>query len=140
MPEIQTLSLGRGQDIAQGIFEYLAEQKWQGALIVAGLGSVTSAAFANPQDTNSPPTIHVTTIEEPAEVVSFVGEVFRKDIAPSDLPAYTFDTPCDYAVHIHVSIGGAGGRVIGGGFRSGTVMRGLNLYIQEISILGKTTH
>ena len=132
MGEIQTLSLIRGQDIMAAIFDFLKDKHWPGALILSGIGSVSSITIGNPLDHGSPPKMVVTTINEPAEVLAFAGEIMRKDLAPADIPAHAKNTPCDYVVHIHATISHKGGEVVGGGFRNGTVMRALNIYIQSL--------
>jgi predicted DNA-binding protein with PD1-like motif len=132
MGEIQVLSLTRGQDIMSVLYEFLKDKHWPGALIVSGIGSVSSITIGNPLDHGNPPKMSVITIDEPAEVLGFAGEIMRKDLAPADMPAHARNTPCDYVIHIHATISHKGGDVIGGGFRNGTVMRALNIYIQSL--------
>jgi len=114
------------------LFEYLKDKVWPAALILSGIGSVRSVTLGNPLDLGTPPKMMMKTIDEPAEVISFMGEVIRKENAPADMPAYVFDSPCDYVVHIHASVSHGAGIVDGGGFRGGVVMRALNIYIQEL--------
>lgn len=132
MEEIVTLSLTRGQDIMTALYGFLQDKRWSRALILSGIGSVSSITLGNPLDHGSPPKMAVTTFNEPAEVLGFAGEIFRKDLAPADMPAHARDTPCNYVVHIHATISYGGGTVTGGGFRNGTVMRALNIYIQAL--------
>ena len=133
MSQIHTLCLTRGQDIMVVLYEYLKDKAWPAALILSGIGSVRSITFGNPLDLGMPPKMVMKTIDEPAEVISFNGEIIRKENAPADMPAYVFDSPCDYVVHIHASVSHGGGIVEGGGFRAGVIMRALNIYIQELT-------
>ena len=132
MENIFTLSLTKGQDIMPALYSFLKDKRWPGALILSGIGSVSSITLGNPLDHGSPPKMSVKSIDEPAEVLAFAGEILRKDLAPSDMPAHARDTPCNYVVHIHATISHGGGEVAGGGFRNGTVMRALNIYIQTL--------
>ena len=115
------------------LYEFLKDKAWPAALILSGIGSVSSCTLGNPLDTSKAPRIALKKIDAPAEVISFMGEIIPKRNAPDDMPAYLFDSPCDYVVHIHSSISHGDGIVEGGGFRGGVVMRALNVYIQELA-------
>lgn len=115
------------------LYDFLKDKAWSAALILSGIGSVSSCTLGNPLDAGKSPKISLKKIDAPAEVLSFMGEIILKRNAPDDMPAYLFDSPCEYVVHIHSAVSHGNGVVEGGGFRGGIVMRGLNVYIQELS-------
>lgn len=132
MAEIHVLHIGSGQDVSSAIYDYLKDKNWNSAIIMNGIGSVIETIIGNPITHSSPPKMAIKTIKEPAEVLGFIGEIIRKENAPPNLPEHTKNTLCDYIVHSHITISHGNGNVSGGGYRGATVMRALNLYIQEI--------
>ena len=132
MTNVRTLRLERGQDVIAGLCEYLKDKPWNAALIVSGIGSVSSATIGNPMTHDLPPKMYLSKIDEPAEVLAFTGEIIRKENAPDDFPAHTKEYPSEYAIHIHIAIAHSKGTVTGGGFRDARVMRALNIYMVEL--------
>lgn len=134
MSKIHMLELTKGQDVTTALYDFLEDKKWAGAIIVSGIGSVGSVTIGNPLTHDQPPEIILKKIDEPAEVLGFTGEIFKKNSKlENSLPAYTRENPSDYAIHIHIAISHGNGIVTGGGFRKATVLRALNIYIQEIA-------
>lgn len=131
MSKFHTISLKKGQDVIMGIHEYLMDKKWESAVIVAGVGSITNVTLNNPISHDVPPKLQMTHIDELCEVTSFMGEITKKENAPANMPCIFTDTPSDYIVHIHMTCSHTNGTVCGGGFRSATVLRALNVYVIE---------
>jgi len=127
------LQMTKGQDVTTALYAYLADKKWKGAVIVGGIGSVTSMTLANPISHGPPPEIGIQTLDEPLEVLGFTGELFAKGHAPDNMPGFAGDNPTHYVIHIHVSVSHSDGSMTGGGYREATVMRGLNLYLMELA-------
>ncbi len=131
MPKLHVIQLTKGQSILPAIHEYLMDKKWNDAVIVAGVGSVTDVCLSNPGSYEMPPELIKKKIFDPCEVVSCMGEITLKEHTAPDLPAIIKETPSPYVVHIHMSVSHAEGIVNGGGFRSATVLRALTLYVLE---------
>ncbi|MBP9034658.1 MAG: DNA-binding protein [Pseudomonadales bacterium] len=133
MSKVHMLQMTRNQDVATALYAFLEDKQWAGVVILGGIGSVSSMTVANPVDHDSPPKIAVNRIDEPLEVLGFTGELFAKGAEPDNMPAFASDNPSHFVVHIHVTVSHGDGSVTGGGFRDATVMRGLNLYMMELS-------
>ena len=133
MSKVHMLQMTRNQDVATALYAFLEDKQWAGVVILGGIGSVSSMTVANPVDHDSPPKIAVNRIDEPLEVLGFTGELFAKGAEPDNMPAFASDNPSRFVVHIHVTVSHGDGSVTGGGFRDATVMRGLNLYMMELS-------
>lgn len=129
MAKHYTIELGKDQDVMQGIHDFLMDKKWKSAVIVAGVGSIYDVKVGNPGSMDMPPLLTAITVHKPCEIVSFMGEITRKEDAPPDLPCQVRDTPSDYIVHIHMSFSHSEGVVNGGGFRQATVLRAINVYV-----------
>lgn len=126
------LQMTKNQDVATTLFAFLEDKKWDGVVILGGIGSVSSMTVANPVTHDSPPKIATNRIDEPLEVLGFTGELFKKGIEPNNMPGFASDNPSNFVIHIHVSVSHGDGSMTGGGFRDATVMRGLNLYMMEL--------
>lgn len=132
MPKLHTLVLTKDQDVLPAIHSYLMDKKWKGGVIVGGVGSIYNVTCGTPENYDAPPPVCSTTIERPCEIVSFMGEITKKEDAPPNLPKLVSETPSDYIVHIHFAVAHDGGTVTGGGFQRATVLRAVNVYILEM--------
>ncbi|MDY3692430.1 MAG: PPC domain-containing DNA-binding protein [Dysosmobacter sp.] len=132
MPKLHVIELQKDQDVVAGIHAYLMDKNWKAGVIVAAVGSIYNVTLNNPITHEFPPKLLMTDVNEMCEVVSFMGEITRKEDAPEGLPCQIADTPSDYIVHIHMSCSYGAGNVRGGGFRKATVMRALNIYVLEL--------
>lgn len=122
MENFVMLQLAKDEDIIPAIHAKIADKNWNKALIVAGAGSAYQVTVSNPISESHPPQLLPITVVEPCEVISFVGEISRKDeVAAGD--------PSPFKVHIHASFSHGSGVVNGGGFRGGKVWRAINLYV-----------
>ncbi|MBL8377221.1 MAG: DNA-binding protein [Burkholderiales bacterium] len=133
MSTVHMLQITQGQDVTKALYAYLADKRWKGVVILGGIGSITSLTVANPVDHGPPPTIGVKKLDEPLEVVGFTGELFAKGVEPGNMPGFAKDNPTNYVIHIHISVSHSDGTMTGGGYREATVMRGLNLYMMELT-------
>ena len=132
MPKLHVIALKKDEDVVGGIHNYLMDKKWKAGVIVAGVGSIYNVTVNNPISHDAPPKLLMTDVSELCEVVSFMGEITRKEDAPAGMPCIISDTPSDYIVHIHMTCSHTNGVVVGGGFRKATVLRALNLYVLEM--------
>lgn len=132
MAKLHVIELKKDEDVMAGIHNYLMEKKWKAAVITAAIGSIYDVTVNNPISHDSPPKLQMTHVDKLCEVVSFMGEITRKEDAPQGLPCIISDTPSDYIVHIHMTCSHTDGTVCGGGFRNAKVLRALNIYALEI--------
>lgn len=133
MATLHVCSLTKGQDVMSGLHDYMKDKKWKAGVIVCAVGSIHDVTCGNPGSYDMPPKMLQTTVNEPCEVVSFMGEITRKEDAPAGLPAEVLKgATSDYIIHVHFTFShGENATVNGGGFRKATVMRALNVYILE---------
>lgn len=77
--------------------------------------------------------LHENKIEAPCEVVSFVGEITRKENASKDLPKVILDAAAsDYIIHIHMACSHEADAIVSGGSqRKAKVLRALSIFIIE---------
>lgn len=131
--KLHTIILNKDEDVTAGIHRFLMDKTWKAGVIVAAVGSIYDVTVGNPGSYEMPPRMLQTTVNEPCEIVSFMGEITPKRDAPAGLPCQVTDTPSDYIVHIHMSFShGENATVNGGGFRKATVLRAINIYVLEI--------
>lgn len=129
MAKNYTIVLDKDQDVMEGIHAFLMDKKWKSAIILSGMGSIYDVTVANPGSYDMPPKMNECHVDKPCEIVSFMGEITRKEDAPEGLPCQILDTPSDYIVHVHMAFSHDDGVVNGGGFRKATVLRAINIYV-----------
>lgn len=133
MAKLHTIVLHKDEDVTSAIHAYLMDKKWKAGVIVSAVGSIYDVTVGNPGSYEMPPKMLQTTINEPCEIVSFMGEITRKCDAPAGLPCQVTNTPSDYIVHVHRTCShGENATVTGGGFRKATVLRAVNVYVLEV--------
>ena len=132
MSKVNKIILTKDQDVMVALHQYMADKNWKAGVIVAGVGSIYNVKVANPGSYDMPPQMLEISVNNPCEIVSFMGEIIRKEDAPADLPCQFKDTPSPYIIHIHMAFSHGNGIVNGGGFRSATVLRAINVYVIEI--------
>lgn len=132
MSKLHVIKLEKGQDVKEGLKQYMMDKDWKGAVIVAAAGSLRGVTLSNPISDTPPSVLLPITVDVPCEIMSFTGELIRKDDTPKSLSHFVQDDPCNYIVHIHASISHGSGVVNGGGLRAATVHRALNIYVLEL--------
>lgn len=134
MSKIHVITLTKDQDVTTGIHNYLMNKDMKAAVIVGGVGSVYDVVLRNPGNYEMPPTLIGTNVNSPCEVVSFMGEITRKEDAPADMPCTIIENSTSpYMVHIHAAFSHGDGIVNGGGFATAKVLRAINIYVLEIN-------
>ena len=131
MDEVYQIAVDKGEEIKEKINQFILEKKWDAAVILCGIGSVRDAQYANPAGTADNYTIEFFDCPEPAELVSFTGEVMKGErMAPALRKVY--GDPGEYFIHIHAAGAAAGGVVRGGGFQKGYALRAVNVFIRQM--------
>lgn len=125
-------TIGPHEDVMAKLYEWLGTQTFAKGLVVGALGSFIEVDFGNPVEEGPPPKLEISHLAHPMEVISFTGEILRKELAPADMPKHAFDNPTDYIVHIHVGVASEKGILMGGGFRGAKTMRSLTIYILDV--------
>lgn len=82
MAKLHTIVLHKDEDVTSAIHAYLMDKKWKAGVIVSAVGSIYDVTVGNPGSYEMPPKMLQTTINEPCEIVSFMGEITRKCDAP----------------------------------------------------------
>lgn len=131
---IYELELNRGDDIKSSIEKFIIDKGWNFAYISGGIGSVQNIDLSNPVSNQLPPEIEITKLEGPCEVLTFTGEIMKKEYMNEDLKKVYKDNGGDLFIHIHMSCAGKGAIVYGGGMHSAKVFRGMKIYLQEMNI------
>ena len=115
MPEIFEVTVRSGEDICKTISDFVTAHGWQNVMIPAAIGSVIGMEFTAPIRDELPLRCAVTPYHAAAELLSFTGEIMKRECAdPALLEVYP-DKVSPLIVHIHASCATAGGHVAGGG-------------------------
>ena len=135
MAKLHCIALTKGQDVMTALHDYMMDKDWKGGVIVAGVGSVYGVTIGNPGSFDMPPKMLETTVNEPCEIVTFMGEITKKnEELLKTLPCQvTQAATSNYIIHIHAGFShGDKGTVVAGGFRKATVLRAINVYVLEM--------
>ena len=76
----------------------------------------------------------VTERHDAAELLSFTGEIMRRECVDPALLAVYPDKTSPLFVHIHASCATAGGHVMGGGMRAGRAFRAVRVFMIPLSV------
>jgi len=115
---LQALALHKGDSVKEKIEAFVAERGWQKAIVTGALGSVVDVTVGNAKTQTIPPEVNYTHIEGPFEILSFCGEVVKKDDG-------------SWFTHIHMAGSKADATVFGGGMQKATVFLGLQVFLAQ---------
>jgi predicted DNA-binding protein with PD1-like motif len=121
-----------GEDIKETIVNFILEHQWEEAYISGAVGSVIHMAFTTPLLDTLPLKTTKQTVEGAAEVLSFVGEVMKREYMDPALESVYPDKDSPLFVHIHVACAYRGGKVTGGGLAAGKAFRTLRIFLTPI--------
>lgn len=103
MPEIFEVTVRSGEDICKTISDFVTAHGWQNVMIPAAIGSVIGMEFTAPIRDELPLRCAVTPYHAAAELLSFTGEIMKRECAdPALLEVYP-DKVSPLIVHIHAS-------------------------------------
>lgn len=126
---VYELVIGPNQDIRQCLDAYIMQQGWKQVYISGAIGSITEVFLSAPLSAKLPPNVGITHYVGAAEVSSFVGYAYQRALAPADEIMLDPQIDSPLYVHIHMSCGISGGHTYAGGFRGGTTMRAMNVFM-----------
>lgn len=115
---LHVLSLQKGDSVKESIEAFVAEKGWQKAIVTGALGSVVDVKVGNAKTHTIPPEVNYTHIEGPFEILSFCGEVVKKE-------------DDSWFTHIHMAGSKADATVFGGGMQKATVFLGLQVFLAK---------
>ena len=129
MEGLYEVTVKRDEDIRQVITDFILDKGWDEALILGAVGSVIDTAYNAPIDNSVPMNLVVTECPGAAEIVSFTGEVMKREYMDPNLAKVYPDKTSPLFVHIHASCAKAGGAVVGGGLVRGRAFRSLRVFL-----------
>jgi predicted DNA-binding protein with PD1-like motif len=115
---LQALALHKGDSVKEKIEAFVAEKGWQKAIVTGALGSVVDVTVGNAKTQTIPPEVNYTHIEGPFEILSFCGEVVKKEDG-------------SWFTHIHMAGSKADATVFGGGMQKAAVFLGLQVFLAQ---------
>lgn len=133
MKDLYEVTVPRGEDIRQTISDFILEKDWDEVFIVGAVGSVIDTAYNAPMDNSIPMKLVVTEIPDAAEIVSFTGEVMKRERMDANLAKIYPDKTSPLFVHIHASCAVGGGMVTGGGLVKGKAFRALRVFMVPLN-------
>lgn len=132
MGQIYEVTVQKGEDIKTVISDYILKMGWDEVYISGAIGSVIDTAFTAPIENTLPLKAGVTPCPNAAEILSFTGEVMKREKMDPALAAVYPDKTSPLFVHIHASCATAGGHVIGGGLNKGKAFRSVRVFMTPI--------
>lgn len=132
MDGLYEVTVPRDADIRQTISDFILEKDWGEVLIVGAVGSVIDTAYNAPIDNSIPMNLVVTEVPGAAEIVSFTGEVMKRERMDANLAKVYPDKTSPLFVHIHASCAVGGGQVTGGGLVKGRAFRALRVFLRPL--------
>lgn len=129
MNGIYDIIIPAGREIRDTIIDYVLEHGWEEAAILGAVGSVQDMAFTTPVENELPLRTGSTPCHGAAEILSFTGEIMKREKMDPGLESIYPDKSSPLFVHVHASCAIAGGHVCGGGLRSGKAFRELRVFL-----------
>lgn len=132
MKLLYDIMIAGGENIRDKITEYVLQAGWEEAVILGAVGSVEELEFTAPVENELPLRTGTTPCHGAAEILSFSGEIMKREKMDPALEAVYPDKSSPLFVHIHASCAVAGGHVCGGGLQGGRAFRALRVFITPL--------
>lgn len=127
--KVYDLEVRSGESIKDAISAYILEKGWENVYISGAIGSVIDCSFTAPIENELPLRTASTPCRDAGELVSFVGEVMKRERMDPALAAVYKDSASPLFIHIHAGVATAGGRVMGGGLADGKAFRAVRVFM-----------
>ena len=128
MKGIFEVTVKSGEDIRGAIERFVLQKGWSSVIIPCAIGSVIDMVFTTPVENTLPLKTARTPVSGAAELLSFTGEIMKKErMDPALASIYKDEGPL--FVHIHASCATAGGHVSGGGLAGGKAFRAVRVFL-----------
>lgn len=128
MKGIYEVTVESGRNIKEVITDYVLKMGWEEVYISGAIGSVTEMAYTTPVKHELPLQTVSLSVNGAAEVVSFTGEIMKKERMDPMLKSVYAGGDNPLFVHIHVSCAYKDG-VKGGGLSEGKAFRALRVFM-----------
>lgn len=129
MGGLYDITIPAGKEIRDTITNYVLTKGWEEAVILGAVGSVQDMAFTTPVENELPLRTGSTPCYGAAEILSFSGEIMKREKMDPELERVYPDKDSPLFVHVHASCATAGGHVCGGGLKSGKAFRALRVFL-----------
>jgi predicted DNA-binding protein with PD1-like motif len=129
MAKLYDVIIPGGEDIREAITEFVLKKNWEEVSVIGAVGSVQDISFTSPIENRLPLRTGVTPCFGAAEILSFSGEIMRRENMDPELESVYPDKNSPLFVHIHASCAIAGGHVYGGGLKCGKAFRSLRVFM-----------
>ena len=129
MKGLYEVTVDRGEDIRQVISDYILEKNWEEVFIVGAIGSIIDSAYNAPADNRIPMNLVTVECPEAAELLSFHGEVMKRERMDENLARVYRDKTSPLFIHIHASCAAGGGAMYGGGLVKGRAFRSIRIFM-----------
>lgn len=132
MKDLYEVTVNRGEDVRQVISDFILEKNWDEAFIVGAVGSIIDSAYNAPVDNSIPMNLVTHECAGAAELLSFTGEVMKRERMDENLAKVYKDTTSPLFVHIHASCATGEGKVYGGGLVRGKAFRSIRVFVKPL--------
>lgn len=129
MKGLYEVTVDRGEDIRQVLSDYILEKNWEEVFIVGAIGSIVDSAYNAPADNRIPMNLVTVECPEAAELLSFHGEVMKRERMDENLAKVYRDKTSPLFIHIHASCAAGGGAMYGGGLVKGRAFRSIRIFM-----------
>lgn len=129
MKGLYEVTVDRGEDIRQVLSDYILEKDWEEVFIVGAIGSIIDSAYNAPADNRIPMNLVTVECPEAAELLSFHGEVMKRERMDENLAKVYRDKTSPLFIHIHASCAAGGGAMYGGGLVKGRAFRSIRIFM-----------
>lgn len=134
MEKLYDITIPAGDDIRKAIETYVLDMGWEEAAVLGAVGSVQDMVFTTPVENQLPLKTAPTPCYGAAEILSFSGEIMKREKMDPALAAVYPDKTSPLFVHIHASCATAGGHVCGGGLCKGKAFRALRVFMVPLEV------
>lgn len=132
MKGLYEVIVNRGEDVRQVISDFILEHNWDDVFIVNAVGSIIDSAYNVPIDNSIPMHLVVRECPAAAEVLSFTGEVMKRERMDENLAKVYPDKTSPLFVHIHASCATGEGKIYGGGLVKGKAFRSIRVFMTPL--------
>lgn len=133
MSGLYDIIIPAGKEIRDTIIAYVLAKGWEEAVILGAVGSVQDMTFTAPTENELPLRTGSTPCHGAAEILSFTGEIMKREKMDPVLESVYPDKSSPLFVHVHASCASAGGHVCGGGLKSGKAFRELRVFLVPLN-------
>ena len=99
------------------------------SMYVGAIGSIIDSAYNAPADNRIPMNLVTVECPEAAELLSFHGEVMKRERMDENLARVYRDKTSPLFIHIHASCAAGGGAMYGGGLVKGRAFRSIRIFM-----------